>query len=74
MCYGNNNNAYYASGTTNLAAMNVKIQAAGLDKITFGYLASSTEISATNAYAFQGSYLGNPNKTYNFTLCPVFAF
>lgn len=74
MCYGNNNNAYYASGTTNLAAMNVKIQAAGLDKITFGYLASSSEISATEAYAFQGTYLGKPNKTYNFTLCPVFAF
>lgn len=74
MCYGPNTNAYYASGTTNLNALNTKIAAAGLSKITFGYLASSTEISATNAYAFQGTYLGNPNKTYNFTLCPVFAF
>ena len=74
MCAGSNPNAYYASGTNHMATLNGKITAAGLSKITWSYLASSTEVNATNAHAYSSSYLFNPSKDYNFTLCPVFAF
>ena len=74
MCAGSNNNAYYASGTNHMTTLNGKITSAGLSKITWSYLASSTEVNATNAHAYSSSYLFNPSKTYNFTLCPLFAF
>ena len=74
MCYGNNDNAWMASGTANMNIMNTKIEAAGLSKITWSNLASSSEIGSDRAYAYQSTYVGNPEKTGNFTLCPVFAF
>ena len=74
MCAGSNNNAFYATGTNHMTTLNGKITSAGLSKITWSYLASSTEVNATNAHAYSSSYLFNPSKNYNFTLCPVFAF
>ena len=71
---GKNSNAFYASGTNNLSAMNEKITAAGFTKLSYGYLATSTEVSESQAWAYQSSYLAQPQKTYMFTLCPVFAF
>ena len=74
MCYGANDNAWMASGTDNMNIMNTKIEAAGLSKITWSNMASSSEISTDSAYAYQSRYVGNPDKTADFTLCPVFAF
>ena len=74
MCYGANDNAWMASGTENMNIMNTKIEAAGLSKITWSNIASSSEISTDSAYAYQSRYVGNPDKTDDFTLCPVFAF
>lgn len=74
MCAGSNNNAFNASGTNHMTTLNGKITSAGLSKITWSYLASSTEVNATNAHAYSSFYLFNPSKNYNFTLCPVFAF
>ena len=74
ICYGANDNAWMASGTDNMNIMNTKIEAAGLSKITWSNMASSSEISTDMAYAYQSRYVGNPDKTADFTLCPVFAF
>ena len=74
VCYGANDNAWMVSGTDNMNIMNTKIEAAGLSKITWSNMASSSEISADMAYAYQSRYVGNPDKTADFTLCPVFAF
>ena len=71
---GNNSNAFNAMYQNNLTVMNEKITAAGFTKITFGYLATSTEISESLVWAYQSSYLNQPSKTYSFTLCPIFAF
>ena len=74
ICCGANDNAWMVSGTANMNVMNTKIEAAGLSKITWSNMASSSEISSDRAYAYQSNYVGNPDKTGNFTLCPVFAF
>lgn len=76
LVYGENSNAFIASGTANLQAINAKLTEAGQQRIDNNKpIAASTEIEDTFVHAFQGRYLEKVSKTIEtFTLCPIFAF